>query len=73
MLRRASEAAGLAEAELHPHSHLLPDRSGATSPDNGTTCHDSPLQCPPQSKAPADVFIFAFWMHPEVFIVECQD
>ena len=37
MLRRASEAAGLAEAGLH--SHLTANPSGSSSPDNGTTHH----------------------------------
>ena len=37
MLRRASEAAGLAEAGLH--SHLTANPSGQSSPDNGTTHH----------------------------------
>ena len=37
MLRRASEAAGMAEAGLHLHSHAPPIASGATSPDTGTT------------------------------------
>lgn len=39
MLRRASEAAGMAEAGLHLQSHLPQDRSGASSPDNGIACH----------------------------------
>ena len=38
MLRRASEAAGMAEAGLHLLSHAPPNPSGASSPDNGTTC-----------------------------------
>lgn len=38
MLRRASEAAGVAEAGLHLPFHAPPKPSGASSPDNGTTC-----------------------------------
>ena len=42
MLRRASEAAGLAEAglaEAGPHSHLPPIPSGLSSPDHGVQQH----------------------------------
>lgn len=51
MLRRASEAAGMAEAGLHLQSHLPQDRSGASSPDNGTTCHSVCINS--QAKTPA--------------------
>ena len=47
MLRRASEAAGLAEAGLAEaglHTHLPPNPSGSSSPDHGTDYQRLPVQ-----------------------------
>ena len=53
MLRRASEASGLAEAG--PHAHLPPNPSGTTSPDHGTTSAPSSLGLPTLGMCPCSI------------------